>query len=154
MTRRLHAAPHARALAGVQLELSQATRLHAENKLRDDFEGMLQVLALRSKATGLTREELNVVVGAMGVVAEGAFRPFLDILGSLTCTSQPEPREIGGGRRNTYRFELKEFDAALMPLVETGLRQLTSVLQSWTQDASVVVEAKLAGETGETLSFS
>lgn len=144
---------HGRVATGVQLEVRGVVRPHADNPLRDDFEGMLQILALRSKATGLTLEELRVLIGALGAVEQGSYRPVVDHLGELSVTTMPEPRELGGGRRNAYKLALASFDVTLLPLIDAGLRRLHSVLVAWTPDAHVHLDAQLPGDGAGVLTY-
>ncbi len=139
---RLQARLQTRAAPGLKVELRGAITPHAPNPLGDDFEAMLQLLALRGKAHGLTREELDAVLDGLGVLHEGSFAALMEHLGELTVETLPEPRELGGGRRHVYRFKLREFDASLGPLVRTGLTQVAATLRAWTADARVTVEAR------------
>lgn len=149
---RLVARLQTRAVPGLKVELRGPITPHAANPLGDDFEAMLQLLALRSKALGLTREELDALLEALGVLEQGSFATLTHHLGELTAETLPEPRELGGGRRHVYRFKLREFDATLVPLVTTGLAQVAAALRAWTPDARVTVEARLSGED-RTLTF-
>jgi type VI secretion system protein ImpG len=150
---RINTQLHARAIPGVKVELRGAITPHAVNPLQDSFEAMLQLLALRSKAVGLTLEELNALLEAFGVLKQGSFAALPSYLGELTTETLPEPRELGGGRRHAYGFKLREFDATLVPLVDTGLRQIAAALRAWTPDARVTMRAKLTGDGAKTLTY-
>lgn len=142
-----------RTAAGLKVELRGPLVPHAENPLRNDFEAMLQLLALRSKAVGLTREELDALLGALGVLDQGSFAALRGYLTGLSVETAPEPRELGGGRRHLYRLELREVDATLVPLIDAGLAQVAAALRAWTADARVTVEARLGGDEPRTLSY-
>lgn len=150
---RLQARLHARAIPGLRVELRGTITPHAANPLVNSFEGMLQLLSLRSKAAGLTREELDVLLDALGVLEHSPFKRLQDHLGELKVETLPEPRERGGGKRHVYRFELGEFDATLVPLVDAGLAQIAAALRAWTSDARVTVEARFGGERPRTVKY-
>lgn len=150
---RLKAQLHARAIPGLRIELRGGVTPHAANPLVNSFEGMLQLLSLRSKTGGLTREELDVLLEALGVLEGSPYASLQEHLGELKVETRPEPRERGGGRRHVYRFELREFDATLVPLVDAGLARIAAALRAWTTDARVTVEARFGGDDPRTLTY-
>lgn len=149
----LKAQLHARAIPGLRLDLRGGVTPHVSNPLVNSFEGMLQLLSLRSKTGGLSREELDVLLEALGVLEQSPYASLQDHLGELQVETRPEPRERGGGRRHVYRFDLGEFDTTLVPLVDAGLAKIAAALRAWTTDARVTVEARFGGDDPRTVTY-
>jgi len=148
---RLSVALHDRNVAGVEFELLGEVRPHVENGITKDQDGLLQILAMKSKAK-LDLDDMNLVLSALGTLKWSVFKTIPSLLDTLEVTSAPRPKDKGGGLKHTYRFRLKEFDATRRPLVETFLQQIQRLLTSWVPDGVVAVEGRLAG-TDETIAF-
>ncbi|MBL4850463.1 MAG: type VI secretion system baseplate subunit TssF [Planctomycetes bacterium] len=153
MSGHLKAQLHARAIPGLRIDLRGGITPHASNPLASSFEGMLQLLSLRSKTGGLTREELDVLLEALGVLEHSPYASLQDHLGELKVETLPEPRERGGGRRHVYRFDLGEFDVTLTPLIDAGIARIAEALRAWTTDARVTVEAHFGGDDPRTVTY-
>lgn len=145
LTQRLAVGLSDRSISGVEFELLGEIRPHVENKLVNDLDGMLQLLAMKSKAK-LDIDDMNAVLGALGTLQWSVFKTIPALLDGLEVTSAPRPREKGGGLKHTYRFTLKGFDAPRRPLVEAFLQQLQRLLTSWVPDGVVAVEGVLPGD--------
>ncbi len=142
---KMRVALHSRNIAGVQLELRGEVRPHAENPLGGDFDRMLELLALRSKSTGFSPEDLALMVEALGVPASSPFRAFLPaLLADMTMKSIQLPK-AAGGQRHVYALSLRETDAADLPIIETALSQVAQLLRAWTHDAEVFLELRVEG---------
>ena len=102
---------------------------------------------------GLTREELGVLLEALGVLENSPYASLPEHLGELKVETLPEPRERGGGKRHVYRFQLREFDTTLVPLVDAGLAQIAAALRAWTSDARVTVAARFGGDDPRTVTY-
>jgi type VI secretion system protein ImpG len=141
---RLSVALHERDLAGLDFELLGDVRPHVANTLYNDVEGLLQILAMKSKAQ-LTLDELQALLNALGTFKNSTFRQIPALLEQLDVTNVPLPREQGGGLQYIYRFRLKEFDATFRPMVDAFMRQIVNLLNGWTPDGNVVIEAIVPG---------
>ncbi len=139
-----------RTIAGVNWELIGDIRPHADNPLRNDMEALLQVLALKNKAM-LNLDDLRVVLNALGSLKNSVFRQVPDWIVELQVTVVPAARDEGGVR-HLYELKLRDFDPSYRPLVEVLLRQLARLLNAWVPDATVAIEATLAG-SGERIAF-
>lgn len=150
---KLKVALNSRTLVGATFEIRGEVRPHSENPLQDDFEGMLQVLALKSKSVGYTKDDLAALLEALGSLAQSQFRGLPAAIVDAQVARTPGSREKGGGQEHLYQIRIKEADATQVPLLETGVRQLAALLQAWTTDARVRIEATFE-DTGTALDIS
>jgi type VI secretion system protein ImpG len=132
---------YGRSILGAAFELRGEVRPHSENPLGEDFEGMLQLLALKSKSVGYTRDDLAVLLSALGSLGQSPFRNLAAAIVEASVSRTPGSREKGGGQDHFYKMRLREPDATQIPVLETGIRQLGALLQAWTTDARVRIEA-------------
>jgi type VI secretion system protein ImpG len=150
MSGKLSVELYGRSIPGVGCTLRGELRAHAVNPIQDDFDGMLQVLALKSKSLGYTLEDVTTLLGALGALADGPFRMLVPSLVELSVNIIPQARDSGGGYHHVYRFRVSETDVTARPLLEAALAQLAKLLQTWTSDADVSVQAHVAS-TDEAL---
>jgi type VI secretion system protein ImpG len=141
-----------RSISGATFELRGDIRPHQDNLLQDDFEGMLQILALKSKAVGFNLDDIGILLNALGSMKASHFKQLHSYLAEVSVQILPQLKDTGSGQRQMYKFRLKESDAAFLPLIEAGLRQLANLLKIWTPDSTVSVEAQITG-SDEILRF-
>ncbi|HVY60279.1 MAG TPA: type VI secretion system baseplate subunit TssF/IglH [Planctomycetota bacterium] len=141
---RLSVALHEREIAGLDFELLGDVRPHVANSLQNSAEGLLQILAMKSK-TQLSLDELQALLNALGTFKSSTFRQIPSLLQELAVSTVPLPKEQGGGLQYNYRFRLKEFDATYRPMVDAFMKQIAMLLNGWTPDGNVVIEAQVPG---------
>ncbi len=142
---KLKVALHSRNIVGVQLELRGEMRPHVENRLGQDFDRMLQLLALRSKTIGFGRDDLDLMVGSLGVSTGSPYKQLLPtLITDLAVKVLRRPKEAGGAR-HLYTLRLPELETGEQPLVEAALAHLHALLKSWTNDAEVKLEVSIEG---------
>jgi type VI secretion system protein ImpG len=149
-TSKLTASLYSRVIAGVDLELVGEMRPHRENPLQNDVDGLLQVLALKNRAT-LRLEDIMTILRALGSVETSHWKQVPGWITDLSVTSVPQARELGG-LKHIYALRLREFDPTYRPMVEVFLRQLQKLLNAWISDGVVAIEAT-AGQSVERITI-
>lgn len=140
-----------RSIEGAEFDIPGEIRPPIDNRLRNDFDQLLQILALKNKAM-LELGDILALLGALGCLPTSAFKQVPDLLSKVDVGTVPLPRDSGAGMRHVYRFELREFDPTFRPVVEVALREVRRLLDAWSSDATVAVEALVPG-TGERIAF-
>jgi type VI secretion system protein ImpG len=136
--------PKRRVMPGCEFDVRGDVKGRLENPLGEDFEAMLRILSLKSKEVGLSREDLLTLLEALGVFKGSYFDALLVWIDQLAVETVPLPPEVGGGQRHEYKLRLKDFEAGTRPLVELSLQQLAALLDAWTPDSEVLLEAFLS----------
>lgn len=142
-TARLSVALYDRVIAGVDFDLQGEIRPHRENPLRNDVDGLLQMLALKNKAV-LNLDDVRTILNGLGTVGQGTFKQVAEWFTDLSVQVAPKPRERGG-IRHVYQFRMKDFDPTYRAIVEVLLRQLLRLLNAWVSDVEIAIEATTAG---------
>lgn len=129
-------------IEGVTWAMLGEIKVHQENPLNEDAEGLLQFLSLQRKPT-FTLEEIGFLLKGLGNIAKSPFQAIPQLLDKLEIALVPQSRKIGGVK-TIYHLSLKEFDDSYRPLVELFLKKLLFLLQTCSADATVALHIKFA----------
>ena len=133
LSSQLEANLYDRHIEGVTWDIVGEIQSHAENPLREDMDGMLQILALQKK-TFLTLDELRCVLKALGTLKKSQFHDLVELLVKLNVEVLPN-NKISGGFIYAYQVQFKEFDPSYQPRVEIFLKKIVQLLMLFVQKA-------------------
>lgn len=131
-----------RYLAGLDLRVLGLVRPPVESPLREDANGLLALLALRTKAP-LALDDVRTLLAHMGTLAGGPFQELPARVRALQADIAPDAQR-GSGLRHRYRAALAPYESTDDGLVTTFLGQVQTLLSAWTSDA--VVDLREVGE--------
>lgn len=133
-----------RHLEGVEWNMLGGLRPEQESPLRDDFAGLLQMLALKMKPT-LGKQEIISIFSYMGTLREGPYKLFPGKLLRVDFEIQPDPQRRAG-MKHVYSIDVDSDLAEDEPLLVHFLSQTMRMLDAWNQDADVELRLTIAGQ--------
>ena len=128
-----------RHLEAVDWSMLGGVRPERMSPLRDDFAGLLQLLALKMRPT-LGRLEILSLCQYLGTLADGPFKPLPSYLLDVRVELKPDSALRGAGMKHVYKIKTRNYPPEDEPLVWMFLAQLMRILDAWNQDADVELE--------------
>lgn len=146
---RLRADTFSRNIVGLEWELLGDPVPHAENTFEEELEGFLHLLTLKNKST-LTFDDVINMLQALGSIHQGHFKPPYDLLEAIRVVEAPLSKNgLPGMLKLVYYLDFKEYDAGMLPLIETFVAHVERILDTWISEATVEGRTdKLTGEEG------
>lgn len=128
-----------RHLEAVDWSMLGGVRPERKSPLREDFAGLLQLLALKMRAT-LGRLEILSLCQYLGTLSDGPFKLLPSYLLDVRVDLMPDSALRGAGIKHVYKIKTRNYPPEDEPLVWMFLSQLMRILDSWNQDADVELE--------------
>ncbi len=128
-----------RHLEAVDWSMLGGVRPERMSPLRDDFAGLLQLLALKMRPT-LGRLEILSLCQYLGTLADGPFKLLPSYLLDVRVELLPDSALRGAGIKHVYKIKTRNYPPEDEPLVWMFLSQLMRILDAWNQDADVELE--------------
>ncbi|MHC1724559.1 MAG: type VI secretion system baseplate subunit TssF [Syntrophobacteraceae bacterium] len=136
-SRRIH--PYDRTLVGVTWEWLGPLTTHAINPLLRHPDGFTHMFTLANKSI-LNVDDISAILRALGAFRSGEFQSVLQLMAGGRVESVPLQKSASSALiRHIYHLRFKYFDPVLQPLVETFVRHVERVLDTWVSDATVEV---------------
>lgn len=134
---RLQVATFSRHIVGLDWELLGDIIPHAENTFHEELEGFLHLLTLKNKSA-LNMDDVVGMLQTLGSVHQGNFKQAYDLLTDIRVEEAPLSKNgLPGMVKLVYHLRFKEFDAGLIPLVETFVAHVERILDTWISEATV-----------------
>ncbi len=141
--------PYDRTLVGVKWEWLGSIRGPAANPLLKEPRGFTYVFTLANKSV-LNADDIGSLLRAMGTVRTGEFQNVLPLLDECRVESVPRQQPGGVGTiKHVYHLRFKYFDPVLRPLVETFVRHVERILDTWISDATIEARLETVAEQAE-----
>lgn len=135
----LHASLQSRHLEAIEWGTLGGLRPERQSMLRDDFAGLLQLLALKMRPT-LGRLEILSVCHYLGTLSDGPYKHLPGLLLDMRVELLPDSALRGAGVKHVYKIKTQNYPAEDEPLMWTFLSQMMRILDAWNQDADVELE--------------
>ncbi len=141
--------PTNRKVEGLSWDILGKIRLHQENPLKDDAEGLLQFLSLQKKSI-FDLQEILFLLKSLGCLYNNRFQEISSFLQDVQVNIIPQSKKIGG-IKYVYHITFKEFELSYRPFVELFLKHTLILLQTCSADSTVALKVRLS--TQEVLDF-
>jgi len=134
---RLRADTFSRNIVGLEWELLGDPVPHTENTFEKELEGFLHLLTLKNKSTLIFDDVINMLQ-ALGSIHQGHFKPAYDLLEAIRVVEAPLSNNgLPGMLKLVYYLDFKEYDAGMLPLIETFVAHVERILDTWISEATV-----------------
>lgn len=128
-----------RHLEGVEWGALGNLRPERSSALRDDFAGLLQLLALKMRPT-LGKVELLSLCQYLGTLNDGAYKHIPDRLLDIRVDLMPDSALRNAGIKHVYKIKTDTYPVEEEPLMWMFISQMMRILDAWNQDADVELE--------------
>lgn len=134
-----HIHPYDRTLVGVNWEWLGNLTPHTMNPLLRHPDGFTHLFTLANKSI-LNVDDIGALLRALGAFRTGEFHNVMPLMAGGRVESVPLRKAGSGLIRHVYYLRFKYFDPIQLPLVETFIRHVQRVLDTWISDATVEVQ--------------
>lgn len=133
-----------RHLDGIEYNALGGLRPEQQSPLREDFAGLLQILALKMKPT-LGKQDIISLFHYMGTVREGPYKGIANRLLRVDFELMPDSALRGAGVKHVYSIDVDAYPPEDEALMWNFLCQTMRLLDCWNHDATVDLDLNTAG---------
>ena len=146
---RLRPDTFSRNIVGLEWEILGDPVPHRDNTFEKELEGFLHLLTLKKKST-LTFDDVINMLQALGSIHQGPFKQAYDLLRAIRVEEAPLSKNgLPGMLKLVYYLDFKEYDAGMLPIIETFVAHVERILDTWISEATV--EGRIEKSMGEEI---